>query len=125
MKLGEIDRGDLDLDRVPDGAQDTAKNRIPSTHSVTLIPWTHVMWTLQYRGHSHVEDMQHVADPRSVNLLIVNIVSIVLTCFQIRDAAAHGLQIVVFIRSRRREAYVSLLLLWCVEATTAAARVLL
>ena len=46
--------------------------------------------------------MQRVADPRSVNLsIVVNIVSIALTCFQIRDAAAHGLQIVVLIRSSR------------------------
>ena len=36
------------------------------------------MWTLPYRGHSHVQYMQHVADSRSVNLLMINIVSIVL-----------------------------------------------
>ena len=46
-----------------------------------------------------VQDMQRVADPRSLNLSIVNIVNIVLTCFQIRDAAAHGLQISVLIHS--------------------------
>ena len=59
------------------------------------------MWTLPYRGHSHVQYMQRVADSRSVNLLIINIVSIVLTCCQIRDAAAHGLQISVLICSSR------------------------
>ena len=59
------------------------------------------MWALQNRGHSHVQDMQRVADPRSVNLLLVNIVGIVLTCFQIRDAAAHGLQVSVLIRPSR------------------------
>ena len=51
------------------------------------------MWTLPYRGHSHVQYMQYVADSRGVNLLMINIVSVVLTCCQIRDAAAHGLQI--------------------------------
>ena len=59
------------------------------------------MWALQNRGHSHVQDMQRAADPRSVNLLLVNIVGIVLTCFQIRDATAHGLQVSVLIRSSR------------------------
>ena len=44
-----------------------------------------------------------MADSRSVNLLIVNIVSIsiVLTCFRIHDAAAHGLQMSVLIRFSR------------------------